>query len=156
MILPREAENWCEFTEKERQFFEKLLCEVLGTEGQGSDECCDVYTLAHSNEIAWYCDYSVSGCNYCDETEYTKIVTLRIPKNPEDRTGFEQVTSLSVGMDCQGVEEMLFSFIEHSDEAWMKINPQENGCRCCSDVAFLFENLLNTGRTVWVQYCYNT
>ena len=156
MILTSEAENWCEFTEKERQFFEKLLCEVLGTEGLGYDECCAVYTLTHSNEVAWYCDNSVSGYNYCDETEYTKAVVLRIPKDQEDRTGFEPVTYLTVGMDCQGVEGMLFSFIEHSDGAWMKIDPKEKGYRYCSDVTFLFGNLLNTGRTVWVQYCYNT
>ena len=64
--------------------------------------------------------------------------------------------SIRTYLDCQGVEEMLFSFIEHSNGAWMKINPQEKDCRYGSDVAFLFENLLNTGRTVWVQYRYNT
>lgn len=144
------------FSGEEQRYFAEQMNAVLGTEGLGYDADCSVDTEVGKEEIRWNCGYSVDGYNYCAETEYTKTVTLQVADPEGNWADFEPVSDILVGIDCQGVEELLDGFAYASDSVRMRLPEAEKVRRLVDHAEFLFENLCGTGKTVLVRYRYTS
>ena len=130
------------FCAEEQKFLTNRLEGILGTEGRGHDEECCVWIHADEEEVSWSCDYSVSGYNYCSETEYTKTLRLTVAEeeNPE-ASGYEKLTRVDFGLFCQNSEVLLNAFLLCSKNAWFRGHASEAGYRIRTEAEFLFENL---------------
>jgi hypothetical protein len=83
-------------------------------------------------------------------------VTLQVADPEGNWADFEPVSDILVGIDCQGVEELLDGFAYASDSVRMRLPEAEKGRRLVDHAEFLFENLCGTGKTVLVRYRYTS